>query len=115
MDDGAGRDAILWAGSLGCVACRRVAFPTDAADLGGGWVLAAFPRSCEHVPAGTVPIDMRGVALADGGRRASLGELARYVPGRRCAGQSSKGLPCRAYAAPGSDYCKAHPAAESPV
>ena len=99
-------DPILRAGAVRCRACRRAAFPTDAGALGGGWIIATFPRPCEHVAGGTLLLDLR-----DGGRPAPLSELAQYVSGRRCAGRNKRGRPCGSYAVPGSDYCRQHEAA----
>ena len=108
-------DPILCAGAVQCRACRRVTFPTDAGALGGGWIIATFPRPCEHVAGSTVLIDLRDVKMPAGARLAALDELARYVPGRRCAGRSKRGRPCRSYAAPGSDYCRPHQTAGKPA
>lgn len=110
--DSAGHDPILWAGAIRCRACCRVAFPTDAGAFGGGWIIASYPRPCEHVPGGTTMlIDLRDVEMLEGTRPAPLDELAQYVSGRRCAGRNKKGHPCGSYAVPGSDYCRAHQAA----
>jgi hypothetical protein len=114
MAGGPGDDPLLRAGTVDCRACRRVAFPTDATMLGGGWIVASFPRPCQHIAAGTVLIDLRD-AEVPAGASAPLHELARYVPGRRCAGRNRKSRPCRSYAAPGSDYCRAHDAAGKPA
>jgi hypothetical protein len=108
-------DPILWAGAIRCLVCRRAAFPTDAGTLGGGWIIATYPRPCEHDAGGTILIDLRGVEMSAATRPTPLYELARYVPGRRCAGHNKKGRPCRSYASPGSDYCHAHHAAGKPA
>lgn len=108
------RDSILWAGAVRCRACGRAAFPTDAGALGGGWIIASFPRPCEHVAGSTVLIDLRDVEMPAGARLAAFDELAQYVAGRRCAGRNKRGRPCRSYASPGSDYCCAHHTAGKP-
>lgn len=113
MADSAEHDPILRAGAVRCRACRRVAFPADAGTLGGGWIIASYPRPCEHIGGGTILIDLRDVEVST--RPAPLHELAQYVPGRRCAGRNKKGRGCRSYAAPGSDYCHAHHAAGKPA
>jgi hypothetical protein len=113
MGYGAEHDPILWAGALLCRACHRAAFPTDAGALGDGWIIATYPRVCEHQAAGMILIDLSDVSA--GSRPAPLGELARYVTGRRCAGRNSRDQPCRSYALPGSDYCHAHHAARKPT
>lgn len=113
VDSGAVDDPILRAGARCCRGCHRVTFPTDAGALGGGWIIVSYPRLCEHLAAGMVLMDLSGIPA--GSRPALPGELARYVTGRRCAGQNRKGRPCGSYAAPGSDYCHAHHAAGKPA
>jgi hypothetical protein len=82
---------------------------------GGGWIIAMYPRPCEHDVGGTILIDLRDVEMSERTRPAPPGDLARYVAGRRCTGRNKRGRPCGSYAAPGSDYCRAHQAVGKPA
>lgn len=101
-------DPIVQAGAMRCVACGRVAFPTDAARLDAARIVATYPAPCSHVSARTLVIDLDDLAALPVDPTLSL-----YVPGRRCIGRNRKGRPCGAYAVPGLDHCHAHCAASS--
>jgi hypothetical protein len=105
MAPGGGRDPLIYARFLRCGTCLQVRFPVDAQWLEPGLILAAFPGSCPHVSPVTVIIDVPEMIAAT----ADI-DPAKYLPGRRCAGITSRGRRCRAFAVPGCDFCAAHPA-----
>lgn len=108
-------DPILWAGAARCVQCGRAALPTDAEWLDDGWlILAAYSRPCGHVGERFNVIDLRAYGAGPGKWPALPGDLALYLPGRRCLARNKRGRPCRAFALPGSDCCGAHPPTGNP-
>jgi hypothetical protein len=97
----------LQAGALRCRQCGRIAFPTDAAHLDAGLIIATYARPCSHRGGGTLVVSLEDAAPAPAGDSLSL-----YVSNRRCAGRNRKGRPCRSWADPGSDYCRDHQSAD---
>ncbi len=98
------RDPLLYARFLKCATCHRVSFPTDAEWLDDELILATYPAACPHAPTITVVIEVRELIVAMAGI-----DTEKYLPRRRCAGTTTRGRSCRAFAQPGSDFCAAHP------
>jgi hypothetical protein len=101
-------DPILCAGARQCMICGAVGFPLDAEWIDDIMILVSYEGACRHARAATVIVDTMSITAG------SDIDLTRYVRGRRCAGRTRRGRPCRAYARPGSDFCGAHPAPRRP-
>jgi len=102
MNHGAAYDPILLAGYAYCRICTRVAYPTDAEWVSDELIIAAYPAVCGHVGPRMIILDPDQLSPVAGVIP------AKHLPGRRCAGMNSRGRPCRALAAPGSDFCGTH-------
>jgi len=98
------RDPLIYARFLGCPVCKRVSFPVDAEWLDDELILATYPSACSHRSTVTAVIEVRGLVIDT-----AFAETERFLPGRRCAGFTTRGHRCRAFARPGSDFCSAHP------
>lgn len=104
MTSDAERDPIVQAGALRCGECGCASFPTDAARLDAGLIIADYPAPCSHASGGVQVIDVVDLPAVPPEPSLSL-----YVRGRRCAGLNRQGQPCGSYARPGSEYCVHHP------
>jgi hypothetical protein len=99
----ADHDPIICAGAVRCGTCGAVGYPREAEWVSESLILATYEAPCRHVKSRTMVVDPASIPYTDQ-------ELAKYVRGRRCAGHNARGRPCRSYARPGSDFCRAHQA-----
>jgi hypothetical protein len=95
-------DALLYASLRQCLQCGRAGYGTDAVWLDDDLILASYPRSCVHVHAAVVVVDVDRVLLE------IPDDVELRLPGRRCAGRNRRNAPCRAPAEPGSAFCRWH-------
>jgi len=97
-------DPLQLAGPEHCHHCQRAAFPIDATWLDDRLILASYPRVCAHVPAST-----RLTCTECERQRPPVANLGLLLPGRRCGALNHRRRPCRAWALPGSLFCRSHP------
>lgn len=84
-------DPLIRAGSICCGTCGGLGYPTDAAWLDDGRILATFGAVCQHGPDG-------GTWIIDPAEYARHRNKWCHRPtkdGGRCRNRSRNGRPCR--------------------